>query len=137
MPDAVGTKPAMTGFERFSAWIAERVRKIQEQSELDRMPAAEVARMALDLGLSEGELERLAERDDDQALLLGERLELLGLDLRTLSQQGYLRDLERTCALCDSKDDCRHDFVARPDSDDWKSYCPNSGVLGDMLARKG
>jgi transcriptional regulator with XRE-family HTH domain len=129
MREAVEAKDATSAFERFTGWVAERIRKMQQTSELDHMPVEEVARLARDLGVSEGDLERLERGSDDEALLLMRRLAVLGIDAKELAAAGYMRDLQRTCALCDCKEICVHDLEARPESDEWQSYCPNSDIL--------
>lgn len=103
--------------------------------ELAWLPEQELKLIAQDIGASMSELERLTRsRKDGQLLYL--RLAQLELDGATLKEQGYLRDLERTCALCDSQRTCQHDLNERPDSDEWERFCPNSGVLNSIAAEK-
>lgn len=103
------------------------------EHELERLGQDEMALIAHDIGLSMNELERLT-RSRSDGLLLYQRLASLGLDGETVKRQGYLRDLERTCALCDSQDMCRHDLSERPDTDEWERYCPNVETLTHLAA---
>jgi hypothetical protein len=97
--------------------------------DIDRLRPSELEHMAHDLGLQPSELVRLAQRDAHAEILLYRRLQALGLAATDVERLGLKRDLERTCALCTEQEICRHDLDMRPDSDDWKNYCPNSGVL--------
>jgi len=114
-------------FDRVSGWLDRWIGG--GNSSLGRMSDAEVARIAHDIGLSQSDLERLSEQKDDASLLLNDRLKLLGLEPARLAEAGYLRDLQRTCGMCDSKGVCAHDLQERPESGDWTDYCPNSSVL--------
>lgn len=103
------------------------------QAEFVHLPEHERELIAHDIGVSMSELERLT-RSRSDGLLLYQRLATLELDGETVKRQGYLRDLERTCALCDSQDMCRHDLSERPDSDEWERYCPNVETLTHLAA---
>ena len=115
--------------DRISGWLDRWVNS--NGGELNRMSDAEVAQVARDIGLSVSELETLSHRRDDMSELLRHRLAVLGLEPERLASAGYLRDLERTCAMCESKGVCQHDLAARPESGEWAEYCPNSSVLLD------
>jgi hypothetical protein len=80
---------------------------------LDRLPDAEVAKIAGDLGLSPADL-RALDRLADQPLQLPQMLEALHVDANALSraQPLIVRDLERVCALCDAKKRCARELAA-------------------------
>lgn len=130
----------MSGVEAVSGQTAllERIARWLERwfegpgREIDRLPADEVARVAHDIGISQHDLETLAHRGDEPALLLYHRLKALGIDPAVLAKEGFMRDLQRTCSLCVSKETCSHDLVERPDGEEWVGYCPNSTVLKDV-----
>lgn len=134
MQNALKSAPERDLFDRISDWLDRRLGS--SGGELSRMSDAEVARAAHDIGLSRADLETLSSQPRDQALLLNQRLELLGLDAKRLADAGFLRDLQRTCAMCESKGVCEHDMHARPQSSDWTDYCPNSGVLTDPATER-
>ena len=99
--------------------------------ELENIDPTELNRIAADVGLSVNELTRLAAQPDGMPLLIEKRLAALKLDpddIRQLSPL-VLRDLQRTCALCEEKDRCAHDMADDPLAAGWESYCPNSGTL--------
>lgn len=99
--------------------------------ELGRLSERDLQLIAQDIGLSMHELERLTRSQNDGHLLY-QRLAQLRLDGATLKEQGYLRDLERTCALCTNQGMCQHDLGERPDSSDWERYCPNVETLKSL-----
>lgn len=121
-------------FDRLSGWIDHWLSA--GNSELSRLSDAEVARVAHDIGLSQSDLQTLSEQTDDASLLLYDRLKVLGLDPARLAEAGYLRDLQRTCGMCDSKGVCAHDLQARPEFGEWADYCPNSNVLRQVHAQR-
>lgn len=104
------------------------------RGELERLGAGEIERMAQDLGLSPGDLTRLAARDAQASLLLHRRLSLLGLSSEDIERLGFRHDLERTCGLCGDQRVCEHDLEMRPDGDEWKRYCPNVASLERIAA---
>jgi hypothetical protein len=103
----------------------------QRMHELEMLSDAEIERMARDIGVTPDEFMRLAQMPNGSAALLARRLEALDLDpeeIRELSSFLYA-DLQRTCALCQEHGRCTHDLDERPQSQDWRSYCPNAGTL--------
>lgn len=102
--------------------------------DIDRLSPQELEHMAHDLGLRPDELTRLARRDADAEILLHRRLALLGLTAADAERLGMRRDLERTCGLCGEQAMCKSDLEMRPESEDWRSYCPNCGVLETLEA---
>jgi hypothetical protein len=83
------------------------------------------------------DLQNLAGRGPDAASLLYERMRLLGLtqDDAERATHGLMRDLEKTCALCNEKEVCRRDILSRPDDPSWQTYCPNATELEDLKRR--
>ncbi len=112
---------------RLGAWLDDRLHG-GAQSEVERLTAAELARTARDLGLSDADLRCLSRMDKDRTQPLVQRLALVELTMDDLVATGLTttRDLQRTCALCDRHAACEHDIAERPESREWISYCPNS-----------
>lgn len=131
-PSVDENKPSAVA--RLMSWADRWFHQGPGRGELDALSPYEFARVAHDLGLSAKDLEELAHHPDDERLPLYERLKLLGLDVDELRRSQHLRDLERTCAVCDVKDTCRHDLADQPQSDAWKAYCGNRTVL-EQVAR--
>lgn len=130
-PTAATDRPARLRhfIDRLERWLWGRHSDL-----LAQLPEHELELIAHDIGVSMSELERLTRSRNDGHLLY-QRLASLKLDGATLKEQGYLRDLERTCALCDSQGMCQHDLNERPDNDDWERYCPNATVLKSIAAQ--
>jgi hypothetical protein len=101
-----------------------------------------VQRTAKDLGITAAELRLLVSRGSQEADLLHRRMALLQLDPKEIASSEPLlfRDLQRLCALCDSRGRCIRDLArdstrepTEPESADWQDYCPNAATL-NMLS---
>jgi hypothetical protein len=104
--------------------------KFRSRQDLRYLPASEVGRIAADVGLSASELRRL-DREPDRPLLLLQMLKVLGLDQTAIKQHDPLvfRDLERCCAMCDSKKRCRKEFAHGSARAHFEEFCPNAVTL--------
>jgi hypothetical protein len=106
--------------------------------ELQCAGAAEVQRIAQDLGISSFELHALAGRPDDRELL-ARRMEALHLEPKGLAQMqpAAWRDLQRVCALCGVRNECARDLDEQardPAWQEWRNYCPNATTLSALAA---
>jgi hypothetical protein len=117
---------------RISAWF-------QGPGELAALPPEEVERMARDIGFSADQLRDMAAMGPDAARLLHERLSALGLSPADVDRVafGLIRDLERDCACCGSKEQCEKDLAHQPDSPGWMAYCANAGTIDAIRRTKG
>ena len=100
--------------------------------------AAEVERIAQDLGLSSFELQELV-RHPDERELLAQRMAVLHLEPTALarSEPATLRDLQRVCSLCNVRGRCASDLEDRgrdPAWQEWRDYCPNATTLSALAA---
>jgi hypothetical protein len=121
---------------RIARWWQEWTNRRRTMMQLDCCGAAEVERMAHDVGVSSGELCALAGRWPDAADPLKRRLAVLDLDpddIRRREPQ-TLHDLQRVCTLCMNKRECVHDLAAKPSSVAWRGYCPNVMTLDALRA---
>ena len=118
--------------DRLSRWFSGR-------SELSALPDDEVERMAQDLGMSAGELRGITAKGPHAADLLRVRMAALGLTQADIDRLafGLIRDLERDCACCASKEECREDLARQPESPGWMAYCANAKVLDAACAARG
>jgi hypothetical protein len=98
--------------------------------ELQCAGAAEVERIAQELGLSTFELRDLVSHPDDSELL-SKRLSGLHLEPHALavSDPCTYRDLQRVCTMCGFKYRCARDMAVDPARQDWQDYCPNAATL--------
>ena len=102
--------------------------------ELANCDASEVARIAQDLGISAADLRVLASRDKTAADLLYRRLETLRLD-PTSVDPALMRDLQRCCSNCISKQLCAHELEDRPKGASWPKYCPNEETIASLTTK--
>jgi hypothetical protein len=109
-------------------------RKIAAVDELAGCDALEVARVAQDLGVSAADLRALASRDKTAADLLTRRLETLRLD-PTSVDPALMRDLQRCCSNCDSKQLCAHELEDKPRAASWPKYCPNEETIAAIATK--
>ncbi len=121
---------ALAAWWRRQRWIH------QNQENLAAFSPEEVARIALDVGLSPSELRSLAGYCSDAADLLDRRLEAVGLDPKAVAHAvpNELRDMERLCTLCQSKGRCARDLGADPTDPVWRQYCPNEAAITELAA---
>jgi hypothetical protein len=106
----------------------------QARNELASLERSELDRIAADFGMSANDLETLVERGPDAAHLLYKRLHVLGIAKEDVERAafGVMRDLEKTCALCNEKGVCEKDLTTRPGDPGWRSYCPNAITLDSL-----
>jgi hypothetical protein len=118
--------------QRWQAWKEQR----DNLAGLESCGHGEIARIAHDLSLSTGELRSLASKDPDSADLVYRRMADFGLDRDAIarSEARTLRDLQKTCSLCDRKGRCRHDYARGAETSAWHAYCPNDDTLGALAA---
>ena len=103
-------------------------------NELASCDALEVARVAQDLGISPADLRVLASRDKTAADLLDRRLEALRLDPTSIDP-ALMRDLQRCCSSCDSKQLCAHELEDQPKAASWPKYCPNEETIASLTTK--
>jgi uncharacterized protein YjiS (DUF1127 family) len=116
------------------SWARYRQRRAQI-NELRAMASGELGRLAQDAGVSCSDLIALAGRDGNSAELLGRRMAEAGLDQRRIDP-AVLRDLQRCCSQCGSKQLCAHELEDRPKSAAWPRYCPNEQTLSALTDTK-
>lgn len=124
--------PAESIIARWCAWW-------RQNHELANLPRDELQRLAADFGMASKDLEHLVAKGPHAADLLHERLAALGLSRSDVERiaRGLLRDLERTCACCSDKTECKKDLATRPDDPAWKDYCANATSLEAIMRSKG
>jgi hypothetical protein len=110
--------------ERWSKYRRRRAR-INELRDLD---CGDMRRLVQDTGLSFAELVDLAKTEGDAAQLLYRRMSEMRLDPKKIAGV-VMRDMQRCCSLCASKELCAHELEDEPKQASWPSYCPNKETL--------
>lgn len=119
--------------QRWRAWRETRA----SLAGLDACGGSELARMAHDLSLTTNELRALARKGPDSARLVYCRMADLGIDRNSIaaSDPRLLREMQKDCALCESKGRCRHDLARGADPSAWARYCANDQALNALVTR--
>ena len=111
----------------------------QHHDEFRNFDRAELDRVAAEFGMTAHELEELSAKGPHAADLLYQRMQVLGVarsDVERIAH-GLMRDLEKSCACCNDKSQCRKDLSSRPDDPAWKDYCPNAVSLDSLSKTRG
>jgi hypothetical protein len=108
------------------------------RDDLARCGREEVARVASDLGVSPGELVRLARKGPHAADQLKKLLLALGADRKKLAPKdpGMMRDLQRVCITCGCKPQCERELAMGSAAQHYRNYCPNASSLAALFASK-
>lgn len=102
-------------------------------SELADCTPHDVERIAADIGLTVADLRKLEEMVDDP-LLLYRMLAALKIDEAELARAdpAAFRDLQRVCAMCDSKRRCDRELQAGDAPATFEAFCPNALTLKSL-----
>jgi hypothetical protein len=126
-----------------AAPVASFITRLQEwwryHNELGNLPREELEHMAGELGMTGRDLEDLAGKGPHAADLVYQRMGALGLSRSDVERIGHglMGDLEKTCACCNEKSQCKKDLAAaRPGNVAWKDYCPNAISLESIEKTK-
>jgi len=114
----------------FARWLERR----REIAELCTCDAISREKIAIDLGVSPGELDQLVRRGPHAADELPKMMAAVELDAKAIAcaQPLAMRDLERVCALCEQKKDCDRDLAAGTAAQHYKEYCANAATLAAL-----
>ena len=114
----------------FTRWLERR----REIAELCTCDAISREKIAIDLGVSPGELDQLIRRGPHAADELSKMMAAIGLDAKAIAraQPLVMRDLERVCVLCERKDQCDRDLAAGTAAQHYKEYCANAATLAAL-----
>ena len=104
-------------------------------NELRALDCGDMRQIMQDTGLSFADLVALAKTSGDAAELLYHRMKELGINPKTIDL-AVMRDMQRCCSLCSSKELCAHELEDKPKRASWPSYCPNKDTL-EALGRIG
>ena len=99
------------------------------QSDLFNLADADVEGIAKDMGVSAAELRALDR--SCAVLLLPKMMAALRLDPGAVarSEPAVYRDLQRVCAICDSKKRCARELAEEDAAASYEDFCPNALTL--------
>jgi len=143
MTSQTDKQPTYPTFEPILDAIANWIKKYRYavglRNELARCGPEEVARAARDLGVSPGELVRLASAGPHAADQLPQLLMALGVDPKKLAsdEPALTRDLRRICITCGHKGRCEHELAAGTAVHSYRSFCPNAISLDALFKARG
>lgn len=112
-------------------WVRKYRLTRQSQQNFDACDQDEVVRIATDIGLSPGDLRRLAKLGPEAAKLLLRRMAALHLDPTEVyaTTPRVMQDLQRLCSTCATQRRCKRDLAHDADNPVWRQYCPNAPTL--------
>jgi len=143
MTSRTDEQPTYPTFEPILDAIANWIKKYRYavglRDELARCGPEEVARAAHDLGVSPGELVRLASAGPHAADQLPQLLIALGVNPKKLTSDdpALMRDLQRLCITCGHKNRCEHEVAAGTAAQNYRSFCPNAISLDALFKAQG
>ena len=125
-------------FSGIANWVNKYRYAAGLREELARCGPEEVAHTARELGLSSGDLYRLASKGPQAADLVEKMLLALGVDPEILARQNprVMRDLQRLCIMCEHKKQCKHELDAGTAKENFRSYCPNAFTLEELFKER-
>ena len=92
----------------------------------------------VDAGLTGDELRVIAEKARTLEDLLPLRLAALHIDEAQFARAdpALMRQLRKSCRLCDAKSRCTWDFVGDATNSRWEQYCPNAQALRSVQSHR-
>lgn len=119
--------------------VASAFRRFRERRarliDLDALGLEEGSRVAQDAGLGYADLVALTHYDEHSADLMERRLVQQGIDPETV-EPAVLRDMQRCCSQCTSKELCAHELDSGVKAASWPDYCPNEQTIAALTAAK-
>ena len=111
----------------FGDWLEHR----REVSNMRQLGSSDFDRIAQELGVSTADLDELVNRGPHAADEMPRLLAALGIDEAGLErcQPFVLRDMERVCAVCQSKGECDFHLAAGDIADHYRKFCLNTPAL--------
>ena len=105
------------------------------RNELGKCSPEEVRQIAKDLGIAVEDLRRLVTKGPIAADALPKMLSALSVDARALedTDSAVMRDLQRTCVLCDHKSLCQRELAEGTAAQHFRQFCPNSHTFDALF----
>lgn len=120
-----------------AAWINKhRVNGVR--NELGQCTPEDAMQIAKDLGIPVGDLQGLTAKEAGAANALPKMLTALSLDAQALTggDPAVMRDLQRTCILCDHKRRCQRELAGGNAPQHFRKFCPNAYTFDALSKQK-
>jgi hypothetical protein len=120
-----------------AAWINKhRVNGVRD--ELGQCSPEDAMQIAKDLGVPVGDLQGLTAKGAAAANVLPKMLSALSVDAQALTDgdRAVMRDLQRTCILCDHKNRCRRELAEGSAAQHFREFCPNAYTFDALLKQE-
>jgi hypothetical protein len=116
-------------------WIKAR---ISRDNELAAMSRSDLQFLATDIGLTEADLRDVVQQISDHSELMDRMLNARGLNPRDvrLAFRGVIREMEVTCVRCRDVGICRMELEAGTAGRHSHEFCPNAGLMDELLAAR-
>lgn len=117
--------------------LVEWFRQHRDADEFAGLDAGEAHRIAADLNVSVDDLIHIARQSDDEIALMGRMMTLFGIDKARMEAEmpAVIRQMALTCAHCQNKGKCSHDFDNDPSIAKAINYCANADMMLSMSER--
>ena len=108
------------------------------RDELGRCNPEDAIQIAKDLGVPVGDLQGLTAKGATAANALPKMLSALFVDAQALTDgdPAVMRDLQRTCILCDHKSRCRRELVEGSAAQHFREFCFNAYTFDALSKQK-
>lgn len=108
------------------------------RDELGQCSPEDTKQIAKDLGVPVGDLQALSTKGAGAANGLPKMLTALSVDAQALTDgdPAVMRDLQRTCILCDRKSRCQRELAEGSAAQHFREFCPNAYTLDALFKQK-
>jgi len=106
--------------------------------ELEGLDPKQVEEIARDMNVTASDLYRL-DQSGTEPVLMPQRLSQEGVDPAVIQAEwpSVWKDLQRVCALCNSRKLCQEELDDMPQSQHWRGYCSNENTIHALEKMSG
>jgi hypothetical protein len=121
-----------------AGWINKHRTMNGVRAEFGQCSPQEAMQMAKDLGVTIEDLRAFAAKGVGAANSLPKMLSALSVDAQALTESdpAVMRDLQRTCILCDHKSRCRRELAEGSAVQHFRKFCPNAFTFDALFKQK-
>jgi len=121
-----------------AGWINKKRIMNDARDELGRCSPEDARQIAKDLGVPVGDLRGLAAKGAGAANALPKMMSALSVNEQALTDgdPAVMRDLQRTCVLCNHKSRCQRELAEGSAAQHFREFCPNAYTFDALLNGK-